>query len=156
MQEYLLAVRANRQLATALGDQGLNEQAAHFAYRAKVCQRVVLRRQGKLLGYGGSLLLDGIAGYGYKPLRSLLTYLLMIIGFAGIYYLLRDAVSPSLSPLDALVFSVTSFHGRGFAPSTQTTSLHSPLTLVAAVEAVVGLVIEITFIATFTQRFFNQ
>jgi hypothetical protein len=35
-------------------------------------------------------------------------------------------------------------------------SLHDPLILLAAVEAVVGLVIEISFIATFTQRFFGK
>jgi hypothetical protein len=34
--------------------------------------------------------------------------------------------------------------------------LHNPLTILAAGEAVIGLVIEITLIATFTQRFFSR
>ncbi len=41
---FRTAVRANRQLAVALQTQGLNEEAARFAYRAQRLQRVVLRR----------------------------------------------------------------------------------------------------------------
>jgi hypothetical protein len=56
-----------------------------------------------------------------------------------------------------IVFSLTSFHGRGFFPGLGVSaSLHSPLVVLAAVEAVVGLLIEISFIATFTQRFFGR
>jgi hypothetical protein len=45
LELYRAAVRANRQLATALRDQGLNEDADRFGYRAQVLQRRVLRRQ---------------------------------------------------------------------------------------------------------------
>src|SRR5262249_38429528 len=41
------AVLANRQVATLLRSQGLNEPADTFAYRAQVLQRQVLRRQGQ-------------------------------------------------------------------------------------------------------------
>lgn len=41
--DYQSAVRANRQVATALRDQGLNRIADHFAYRAQRCERVVLK-----------------------------------------------------------------------------------------------------------------
>jgi len=133
--------------------QGLNESADRFAYRAQLCQRVVLRRQHRYLRYLGSLFLDLIAGYGYRPLRSLFAYILMVGGFAIAYYLLGANVNPALSAHDAIVFSITSFHGRGFSPGANIT-LHNPLTTLAAAEAVVGLLIEITFIATFTQRFF--
>jgi uncharacterized protein YjbI with pentapeptide repeats len=50
--------------------------------------------------------------------------------------------------------SVTSFHGRGFLPGPF--ALSSPVTALAALEAVIGLFIEISFIATFTQRFFGR
>jgi len=63
-------------------------------------------------------------------------------------------VGPPFSPLGALVFSVTSFHGRGFFPGG--IKLDDPITVLAALEAVVGLTIEISFIATFTQRFFGK
>jgi uncharacterized protein YjbI with pentapeptide repeats len=149
------AVRANRQLATALRAQGLNEEADRFGYRAQVLQRSVLLRQRKLAAYAFSLFLDALAGYGYRPLRSLLVYLAMIFAFASAYWLLGPGVGLRLSPPAALVFSVSSFHGRGFFPST-TLALDSVVTELAAAEAVVGLLIEISFIATFTQRFFAR
>jgi hypothetical protein len=63
-------------------------------------------------------------------------------------------VGPAFSPLGALVFSVTSFHGRGFFPGG--IALDDPITVTAAAEAIIGLLIEISFIATFTQRFFGS
>jgi hypothetical protein len=53
-----------------------------------------------------------------------------------------------------LVVSMTAFHGRGFSPSTF--SPGDPVSIVSAIEAFVGLIIEVTFIATLTQRFFNK
>src|SRR5207253_5805196 len=58
LEEYEAAVRADRQLAVALRAQGLDEEAARFAYRAQLLQRIVLRRQGKFGQYLFSLLLD--------------------------------------------------------------------------------------------------
>jgi uncharacterized protein YjbI with pentapeptide repeats len=42
---YETAIRANRQLATTLQNQGLNEKASYFAYRAQVNQRHLLKLQ---------------------------------------------------------------------------------------------------------------
>ncbi len=154
LNEYEVAVRANRQLAIALSAQGLNEDAGRFAYRAQFLQRTVLRRQNKLGQYLFSGFLDLLAGYGYRPGRSLLAYLLVISVFAFIYALMGQSVHPPISPLGALVFSVAAFHGRGLFPGG--ISLESPITVLAALEAVMGLVIEISFIATFTQRFFGR
>ncbi len=151
---YREAIRANRQLAVALQGQGLNEEAARFAYRAQRLQREVLFLQKKPAAFIFSLLLDLLAGYGYKPIRSLIAYLLVILSFTATYFVLGHIVGPSLSPLGALVFSLTSFHGRGFFPGG--IRLDDPLTVVSALEAVVGLTIEISFIATFTQRYFGK
>jgi uncharacterized protein YjbI with pentapeptide repeats len=151
---YEAAVRANRQLALALRAQGLSEDADRFAYQAQVLQRVVARRQGRLGTWLFSHILDGLAGYGYKPGRSLVAYLVLILLFATGYYLLGQQIGPRLSPDGALVFSITSFHGRGFFPGG--VDIESPVTKLAAAEALVGLVIEISFIATFTQRFFGK
>jgi uncharacterized protein YjbI with pentapeptide repeats len=177
-EEYQAAVRANRQLANAMRTQGMNEEAIPFAYRAQILQRKVFWRQvlwgqvrssekdipqrglrqsardiwrriRSFAAYIFSWFLDILAGYGYKPGRSLLIYILMIAGFAICYYLIGH-----LSPSEALIFSVTSFHGRGFLPGPF--ALGNPVTGLAAVEAVVGLFIEISFIATFTQRFFGR
>jgi len=154
LEEYEAAVRANRQLAVALRAQGLDEEAARFAYRAQLLQRIVLRRQGKFGSYLLSLLLDLLAGYGYRPGRSLMVYLLVIFAFMGLYLLNAHGAAMHLSWDEALVLSVSSFHGRGFF--LQNAALGDPFVRLAAAEAVLGLLIEISFIATFTQRFFGR
>src|SRR5262249_52840963 len=148
------AVRANQQLATTLRAQGLSEEADRFAYRAQVLQRRVLRQRGRWLRYLGSGLLDLVAGYGYKPLRSFLAYIFIICVFAALYLLNAQFDVPHLSWDEAIVLSISSFHGRGFF--TSGISLSDTLARLAAGEAIIGLLIEITFIATFTQRFFAR
>lgn len=162
LDEYETAVRANRQLAVALQSQGLNEQAARFAYRAQILQKIALRLQilqpsisfkQRLQSLGAwlfSWFLSLIAGYGYKVWRSFLAYLL-IVGTFTVLYLFLD---PHLTWYEAIVVSMTAFHGRGFSPSTF--SPGDPLSIAAAIEAFVGLIIEVTFIATLTRRFFGQ
>jgi hypothetical protein len=114
---------------------------------------VVFRRQRKFGQYLFSLFLDLLAGYGYRPGRSVIWYLVIIVGFALAYFAFGNF---PLMP-DALVFSLTSFHGRGFFPGLgNETTLHNPLVVLASVEAVIGLFIEISFIATFTKRFFSS
>jgi hypothetical protein len=152
--EFAAAVRANRVLAVTLRGQGLNEDADKYAYRAQVLQRQLLRRQGKRVRALFSAFLDMLAGHGYRPERTLMAYLLAILGFGTAYYFIGQAVGPHLSPLSAFVFSMTSFHGRGFFPGG--IALDDPITVLAALEAFVGLVIEVSFIATFTQRFFAR
>jgi hypothetical protein len=154
LAEYGAAVRATRQLSTALQSQGLNEQAAYFGYRAQRLQRQVLWRQRKLGQYTFSFLLDALAGYGYKPVRSLIAYLIVIFGFMGLFLFNAHVATPHLRWDEALVLSVSSFHGRGFF--SQNITLGDTYARLAAVEAVIGLLIEINFIATFTQRFFGR
>jgi hypothetical protein len=60
----------------------------------------------------------------------------------------------ALAPNEALILSVSSFHGRGFFQPLK--SLGDPVAGLASIEAVIGLLIEISFIATFTQRFFGS
>jgi hypothetical protein len=132
----------------------MNEVADRYAYRAQMLQRQVLRRQHRFGRYFGSLLLDLISGYGYRPVRSFIAYALVILGFAALYLLNSQLVTTHLAWNEALVLSVSSFHGRGFfSPSIGLGDSYAEL---AAVEAFVGLFIEITFIATFTQRFFAR
>jgi hypothetical protein len=65
---------------------------------------------------------------------SLLLYVAIIVAFAATYYLLGPVAHIPLSLLEAVVFSVTSFHGRGVAPS-ENVALSNPLTVLAAAEA---------------------
>ncbi len=144
------ATRACRQLSVVLRNQGLNEDAARFAYRAQLIQRKVLRRQRKFGQYLFSLFVALISGYGYKPIRSFITYAIVISIFAFVYLLL----GPHLAWNEAIVISMTAFHGRGFFPGQFQPG--DPQALVAAIEAFVGLLIEVTLIATLTQRLFGK
>ncbi len=158
LERYRAAVRANRQLAVVLRAQGLNEAADRFAYRAHVLQRRVLRRSGvrSYRSYFFSCVLDVLAGYGYKPGRTLIAYIVTILSFAIIYDVLGHLAGyqPSMSPLYALIVSIISFHGRGFFPGGFLPTL--PMAVFAACEAIIGLTIEISFIATFTQRYYGK
>jgi uncharacterized protein YjbI with pentapeptide repeats len=162
LQSYRRAIRAYRQLAVVLQAQGLNEESARFAYRAQTLQRMALRLQmlqqrislmerlRSLSAWLFSWFLYLLAGYGYRPLRSFLAYLLVISTFMALYLLF----DPHLLWYEAIVVSMTAFHGRGFSPSNF--SPGDPVSIASAIEAFVGLIIEVTFIATLTRRFFGQ
>jgi uncharacterized protein YjbI with pentapeptide repeats len=152
--EYRRTVRAYRQMSGALRDFGLNEEADRFAYRAQVCQRRVFRSQRNVGPYLTSWFLSLIAGYGYRPRRSFVTYGLVILIFTLLYLLNSQFASPHLDWQEALVLSVSSFHGRGFFSSS--IQLGDTFAQLAAVEAFAGLIVEVTIIATFTQRFFAK
>ena len=83
-----------------------------------------------------SLFLDLLSGYGYKPLRCFIAYLIVILTFATAYFIIGHTVGPVLSPLGSVVFSMTSFHGRGFFPGG--IALDDPLTVVAALKPLSG------------------
>lgn len=153
LDAWAAAARANRQVSTALRGQGMSDEADHFAYRAQVCQRRLFHFQGKMGRALFSRFLNLLAGYGYKPERTLIAYLVVVSSFALGYWLLGPISGHPFAPDGALVFSVTSFHGRGFFPGGL--DLENWITRLAALEAVIGLIIEISFIATFTQRFFG-
>jgi uncharacterized protein YjbI with pentapeptide repeats len=146
-------VRAYRQLVAQLRAQGLSEVADRFALRAQIRQRAVLLRTFRLPQYLFSWFLAILAGYGFRPGRTIFWYLAIVLGFMSLYLHFGVVDGHPFRPLEALVFSLTSFHGRGFFPG----GLHldDPVTVLAAGEAVLGLLVEISFIATFTQRFFG-
>ena len=156
VSEYEVAVRANRQLALALQGQGLNEDAARFSYRAQVLHRKAMGLQGlpKLGQYLFSLLLAALTGYGYRMWRIIVVYALVNVLFASLYYLFGMFYAPPhLAWTQALIVSVTAFHGRVFSSAFLP---GSPQSTVTAFEAVTGLVFEGVFIAMLTQRFFGR
>lgn len=162
LEEFKDAVRANRQLSVALKNQGIDEDAARFAYRAQVLQERVLwyriiqpkvslkSRVSSFFAWLYSCLLYLLSGYGYRIHRSFLTYIAVIGLFTVFYHLLV----PGLAWQVALEVSLNACLSRGIPPSAfQAGDLAS---LVSDVEAFIGLVIEVVFIATLTQRFFNK
>jgi len=155
-----VAVRAYRQHALTLRGQALGRQAAPFDYRGQVLQRKLLWRRirwegkiGQLGAWFFSLFLGALTGYGYRMWRVLLVYALVIVGCAAAYFALGAQVGPHLSPAEALLVSVTAFHGRVFS---EQFGPGSPQLWVTAIEAIAGLIVEGVFIAMLTQRFFNR
>jgi uncharacterized protein YjbI with pentapeptide repeats len=155
------AARAYQGLAKALQAQGLTRPALHYRTREQQLERRALLWSFALGPWLFSWLLNLVSGYGDKPSRALACYLAVVGAFTAAYYAITNsllAFIPSHStPLhwqEALVLSISSFHGRGFFPSM--ISLGDPVALVAAAEAIFGLLIELVFIATFTRRFFER
>jgi hypothetical protein len=151
------ATRAYRQLATALRAQGLNDEADGYTYRAQVLQRRVFWYQRCLGRWMFSLLLALLAGYGYRLWRILAAYGLTLAGCAGVYCALglpnQEHLSTFQAVANAFQVSLTAIHGRVFL---EQFGLGSALAWVAAVESVVGIVIEGVFIAMLVQRFFAR
>jgi hypothetical protein len=86
-----------------------------------------------------------------------LIYVILVSGFAAAYYGLTNFYLTQSAPLTwygAINFSVNSFHGRSPIPSA--VSLNDPSAAVAAAEALVGLFIEVIFIAAFSRRFLGD
>lgn len=153
LDAYRAAARAYLQLALALQGQGLSDEAGRYAYRGQVLQRKVLWRQRKLGRWLFSLLLAALAGYGYRLGRILLAYA-VVVGLAALAYYLLGAAGqgPPFTPVEALLVSITAFHGRVFS---EPFAVSSPQAWVAAFEAVTGLIVEGVFVAMLVQRFFG-
>ena len=161
LDAYQETARAYYGLAKALEIQGLTAPALRYRRRQHQLERAAQLRSFNLLGWLFSSALNFVSGYGDRPLRALGVYLAFILAFAGIYFGITTPGSPiffsgsqPLQVYEAIVFSLSSFHGRGFFPSTF--KLGDPVTVVAAIEAVVGLFIELVLIATFTRRLFER
>lgn len=159
--KYRDVAQAYHGLAVALRVQGMLETASLFRLREQRFLRKALLLEFHLPSWIGSLLLDWVAGYGERPARAFRTYAITVSMFAAGYYVLTnwsqarpDVRDARLRWYEALVLSLSAFHGRGFFP--QSLSLGDPVAVLAAIEAVIGLFIELIFIATFSRRFFGN
>jgi hypothetical protein len=156
---YRDAVRTYRQLATALRGQGMNDDADRYAERGQVMQRRLYGREGHLGRWAFWLLLEVMAGYGYRLSRILIAYALVLTVFAAIFYAVGLPVPPTthLTTLqavaDAFQLSLTAVHGRVFF---EQLGLGSAVAWTAAIESVFGIVIEGVFVAMLIQRFFGR
>lgn len=157
VRAFQAAARANRQLATALRNQGMADEANHFAYRAQLMQRTGYRLQRRYGQWLFSWLLSLLAGYGYRLERILISYVL-IVGVFAAGFLISDVVSGQGAwtlphALDALQISLNAIHGRVFFAQFHLDTIQSWL---ATAESVVGIVIEGIFVAMLIQRYFAR
>ena len=155
LKKYHEAVRANRQLSVVLPESRTKRRgSARFAYRAQILQRKVLWKQHSFGKWLFSALLALLAGYGYRMWRILVVYLLVVLLCALAYFVLGLYYEPHLSLLEAVLTSITAFHGRVFSePFLQP---GDPQLWITAFEAIAGLIIESVFIAMLTQKFFGK
>jgi hypothetical protein len=130
--------------------------ASRYRFREQQLERKALFAERKP---GPALLqwiIERISGYGERPWWAFGTYLVTIFFFAIIYFILYSSgltAEPNVGILEALVLSVTSFHGRAFLVGNLPPSDWTAI--VAAFEAIVGFFIEIVFIVSFSRRFLN-
>jgi uncharacterized protein YjbI with pentapeptide repeats len=139
------AIRAYRQVSTLLEGQGMSDVAQEYDYRASQLSR----RQRRGLARFALWALDGVAGYGYRPLRVFITYLVTVGVFAVLY-----GISNTTKWQDALQTSFLAFHGRGITMSSLVQGRWE-LTLPAA-EAAIGLFVEALVVATIIRRLFRR
>lgn len=114
-QHHPYHLRLPCQLAARLRAKGLREVADRFLYRAQLCQRRLLLRRGHIRQWPGALLLAALAGY--RPGRTILWYLGILIAFAVLYLKFGVVDGHGFNVVEAAVFSVTRFSGRGFFPT---------------------------------------
>ena len=101
-----------------------------------------------------SWFLDLFAGYGYKPMRSLVAYALVIGAFMTLYYVQGVAYGPRISWAQSFIVSMTAFHGRAFLPVQL--GLGGPQVFAGAIESFVGLVFEIGLVLILARRFLRS
>ena len=147
------AMRAYRNLAIELREQGLDDVAARFTYRAQVLQRKIRWIQREFGHWIFSMFLALLTGYGYRMWRIVVSYLLVVSLCAVAYFVIGIYHPPHLTLLQAFLESITAFHGRVFY---ELFTPDTPQIWVTAFEAVAGLVVESVFIAMLTQRFFGK
>ncbi len=135
--------------------------ARTFSENSNVAPQTCLRRKALRRSsphaYGSYLfswLLDVLVGYGYKPGRTVFASISTILSFVIIYLVLGYVVENQLSMSPLYAFSINSFHGLGFFHAGFLSML--PMAVCAAREAIISLTIEMSFIATFTHRYFGK
>jgi hypothetical protein len=75
-----------------------------------------------------------------------------VSGFALFYYLLAMNTPRPLNGMEAVLLSLTAFHGRVFSMNFP---LDTPQAILTACETILGLLMEGVFIAMLTQRLFG-
>jgi uncharacterized protein YjbI with pentapeptide repeats len=143
IEDFEYAITGYDFLIGTLQAKNILAPVPRFRYRAEILKRTLYRLRRQLAQFLVSWFLSLITGYGFKPGRIFVAYAVVILTFASTFYTLNLEEHDNLSPVGALVFSVTSFHGRGFFPGGL--RLDDPITILAASEAFVGLIIEAYF-----------
>lgn len=154
---YRKAAQTYHEISRMYDKMGLTSEASEYRLKELQMRRGLLRNNGHYGAWFTSTLLNLISGYGERLSRMLVTYLIIVSGFAAIYFISSNFLGLGVGQLsirDAIIESFVSFHGRGFVITTLRTG--DPMAGVTVVEAICGLFVEAILIATFSRRFFNM
>lgn len=157
LRAYRLAAQTNHEIAEMLREGGFLAEASSYRLAEQRMRRGILRNTQRYGAWLFSYLLNIMSGYGERLGRTLSTYVAVILGFATLYFLGANYFgleAARLSPYQAIILSVVSFHGRGFVSSFL--QLGDPMSGITVVESVIGLLIEAIIIATFSRRFLGD
>ncbi len=117
------SARINYLIADTLTKRGMLTESSDYRLRAQRAQRKILFLQGRLGGWLFSWALNLLSGYGERPVRALISYLVTVATFALIYFFGPASGLTNTLPttiLQSLVLSYAAFHGSGLLPA----SLH--------------------------------
>ena len=163
---YAEAADAYGRLSQLLRTQGKLPDASRFYYRSNVMRRcadwydliiAVKTRNWSRLGailprLSWRLAIEAVAGYGEYPARVLLWALTSTLIFTWLYMMFGSTNGHPFGFISALVFSLSSLMGRGYALVLPFAHLPELSSLLSVIEGAVGLTLEILFVTTFTRR----
>jgi uncharacterized protein YjbI with pentapeptide repeats len=153
---YRRAAQTYHEISMMYSDMGLSSKASEYRLKEMRMRRGLLRSNGHFGAWFTSTLLNLTSGYGERLSRMLTTYLIVVVGFAAVYFISSNFFGLGVAQLsvhDAIIESFVSFHGRGFVITTLRSG--DPMAGVTVVEAIFGLFVEAILIATFSRRFFQ-
>lgn len=159
MQLLAIVSRRSRFSEIAKGcyqKQGYYTLAGEYCYKERIARRKQLPWYERWFEY---ILLDGLCGYGERPLRAIRTGLGVVFGLAFLYWRvghifpspeLFNEPNHTLTFWDALYFSVVTFTTLGFGDWCPDPSHW--IRYVVAAEAFIGAFLMALFIVTFARR----
>jgi hypothetical protein len=89
----------------------MSHEASHYRLQEQRLERRATRLERHYGGWLFSLLLDLVSGYGEEIGHIFIAYLVVVVGFACLFLVIGQASGLIPGPVDAVVFSLTSFHG---------------------------------------------
>ena len=148
------AIRTYHRAIAAYQQCGLTEEARHLAYRV-ACLRL---RRGAELGLpwtqrAGMFAFWVVAGFGFRPLRVLLSAAVVVVGYAGVYWAINGIVRPGVpsAPTDfltAIYFSGITFTTVGYGDFVPAPHAR----MIALSEGVIGFAVIGFFVAILANR----
>ena len=163
---YNDATDAYARISQLIRDQGRLSDSARYYFRSNVMRRKYLwyslwqdalnirpiRAGRRLLSLISCLILEAICGYGEYPSRVVFWAAVVVSIFAALFRTVANSPNTHFDIPAAIVFSASSFLGRGYALVLPVTSLAEPASILSVIEAGLGTTLEILFVTTFTRR----